>query len=225
MTKSRFKALATRGPCVAALALVLFGCASSAGEPAAGFMNTAVQAAYLPLSGAAYLVMEGHGAAVVIAPGIAVTNAHNANLIASHDIIGTSVENDLMFFRVKSGTPLPEAAPFRDEQVVAYGQGLDDGLRAAYGTVKIVNAPVLPNCATCHVQKAFTFESIAGRADAGPGFSGGPVVDRTTGALVGITFGFRDDDKSNTRLMYAYDLQRVRAELSAIESGRAVAQK
>jgi S1-C subfamily serine protease len=225
MTKSRFKALATRGPCVAALALVLFGCASSAGEPAAGFMNTAVQAAYLPLSGAAYLVMEGHGAAVVIAPGIAVTNAHNANLVASHDVIGTSTENDLMFFRVKSGAPLPETPPFRDEQVVAYGQGLDDGLRAAYGTVKIVNAPVLPNCSACHVQKAFTFESVDGRADAGPGFSGGPVIDRSTGALVGITFGFRDDDKSNTRLMYAYDMQRVRAELSAIESGHVTAQK
>jgi S1-C subfamily serine protease len=223
MTKSRFKALAERGSCMAALALVLFGCASSAGEPAAGFMNTSVQAAYMPLSGAAYLVMEGHGAAVVIAPGIAVTNAHNANLVSSRDIIGKSAENDLMFFRVRNNATLPEATPYRDEQVVAYGQGLDDGLRAAYGTVKIVNAPVLPNCPVCHVQKAFTFESIAGRADAGPGFSGGPVVDRATGALVGITFGFRDDDKSNTRLMYAYDMQRVRTELSAVESGRSMA--
>jgi hypothetical protein len=223
MTKSRFKAHPLRGPCVAALALVLFGCANSAGEPAAGFMNSAVQASYLPLSGAAYLVMEGHGAAVVIGPGIAVTNAHNANLLPSRDIIGASTENDLMFFRVKNTATLPEAAPYSGEAVVAYGQGLDDGLRAAYGTVKIVNAPVLPNCPACHVQKAFTFESIEGRADAGPGFSGGPVVDRATGVLVGITFGFRDDDKSNTRLMYAYDMSRVRAELSGVENGHVAA--
>lgn len=223
MTKSRFKALAARGPCVAALALVLFGCTSSAGEPAAGFMNFAVQAAYLPLSGAAYLVMEGHGAAVVIAPGIAVTNAHNANLIGRSDVIGTSVENDLMFFRIPNTATLPESAPYAGEQVVAYGQGTDDSLRDAYGTVKIIDAPVLPNCATCHVQKAFTFEAVAGRADAGPGFSGGPVVDRATGALVGITFGFRDT--GDIRLMYAYDMAQVRTELSMARNGQAVAQK
>jgi hypothetical protein len=184
MTKSRFKAAWNlRGPCVAALALVLFGCASSAGEPAAGFMNSAVQAAYLPLSGAAYL----------------------------------------LFFRTRNTAMLPEAAPYAGEQVVAYGQGTDNGLRDAYGTVKIVNAPVLPNCPACHVQKAFTFESIDGRADAGPGFSGGPVVDRATGALVGITFGFRDT--GDTRLMYAYDMARVRTELSAFKTARSVAQK
>jgi hypothetical protein len=205
------------------LAFVLFGCASSAGEPAAGFMNTAVQAAYLPLSGAAFLVMEGHGAAVVIAPGIAVTNAHNANLVESRDIIGTSVENDLLFFRTRNTATLPQATPYAGEQVVAYGQGADNGLRDAFGTVKVVNAPVLPNCPTCHVQKAFTFESIDGRADAGPGFSGGPVVDRATGALVGITFGFRDI--GDMRLMYAYDMARVRAELSAVRNGHSVAQK
>jgi hypothetical protein len=216
MTKFRFKAARhLRAPCVAALALVLFGCATSAGEPAAGFMDAAIQAAYLPLSGAAYLLLEGHGAAVVIAPGIAVTNAHNSNLVESRAVIGASTEYDLLFFRTPNTATLPQAAPYAGEQVVAYGQGTDDGLRDAYGTVKIVDAPVLPNCPTCHVQRAFTFESIAGRADAGPGFSGGPVIDRATGALVGITFGFRDSGA--TRLMYAYDMARVRAEFSAIE--------
>jgi S1-C subfamily serine protease len=224
MTKFHFEAARNlRGPCFAALALVLFGCASSAGEPAAGFMNSAIQAAYLPLSGSAYLVMEGHGAAVVIAPGIAVTNAHNANIMDSKDIIGTSTENDLMFFRVRNVATLPQAEPYAGEQVVAYGQGTDDGLRDAFGTVKIVNAPVLPNCPTCHVQKAFTFESTDGRADAGPGFSGGPVIDRATGALIGITFGFRDI--GDARQMYAYDMTRVRAELSAVRNGHSVAQK
>ena len=224
MTKSRFEAARSlRAPCVAALAFVLFGCASSAGEQAAGFVNPAVQAAYLPLSGMAYLVMEGHGAAVVIAPGIAVTNAHNSNLVDSRDVIGTSVEYDLMFFRTRNNAAMPEAVPYAGEQVVAYGQGTDDELRDAFGTVKLVNAPVLPNCDTCHVQRAFTFEASDGRADAGPGFSGGPVIDRATGALVGITFGFRDT--GSARLMYAYDMQRVHAELSAIRSGHAMAQK
>ena len=188
-------------------------------------MNSAVQSAYLPLSGSAYVVMEGHGAATVIAPGIAVTNAHNANLVDSHDVIGTSVEYDLMFFRTQNKATLPEAAPYLGEQVVAYGQGTDDNLRDAYGVVRITNAPVLPNCPTCYVQKAFTFEALRGRADAGPGFSGGPVVDRATGMLVGITFGFRDLDNGSPRLMYAYDMARVRTELSAIKSSPAMARK
>jgi hypothetical protein len=224
MTKSRFDAaMNLRLPCVAALALVLFGCAMSAGEPAAGFMSPAVEAVYLPLSGAAYLVMEGHGAAVVIAPGIAATNAHNGNLVSSRDVIGTSTEYDLMFFRTKNNATLPEAQPYVGELVVAYGQGTDDSLRDAFGTVRLINAPVLPNCPTCHVQKAFTFVSTDGRANAGPGFSGGPVIDRATGALVGITFGFTD--AGDTRLMYAYDMARVRTELSAIRNAHSVAQK
>jgi S1-C subfamily serine protease len=182
---------------IAVLAPVLFGCAS-AGKPASGFLNASIRAAYLPLSGSAYVVLEGHGAGVVIAPGIAVTDAHNANLVDARDVIGISTEYDLMFFRTRKAASLPQAAPRPGERVIAYGQGTNDGLRMATGVVRTLDAPVLPNCPTCHIQKAFTYE-----ADAGKGFSGGPVVDATTGALVGITFGFRDVGK--TRLMYAYD--------------------
>ena len=63
----------------------------------------------------------------------------------------------------------------------------------------------------CGVQHAFTFE-----ADAGPGFSGGPVVDATDGRLVGIVFGFQDE-KDGGRLMYAYDMDRVAKELAIVE--------
>jgi len=49
--------------------------------------------------------------------------------------------------------------------------------------------------------------------DAGPGFSGGPVLDHS-GQLIGITFGYRQD--GSNRLIYAYPMSRVRAEFSAL---------
>ena len=51
--------------------------------------------------------------------------------------------------------------------------------------------------------------------DAGPGFSGGPVVDGE-GKLIGITFGYKDQGAK--RLIYAYDVARVLAELSRVEN-------
>ncbi len=68
-----------------------------------------------------------------------------------------------------------------------------------------LDVPVEPRCARCIVQKAFVYD-----ANAGPGFSGGPVVDADTGALVGITFGYLDPN--GRRVMYAYPVSRVRAE-------------
>ena len=194
-----------------ALAIALAGCATSAGLPASGpvsgFMNPAVANAYLPLAGAAYFVLEGEGAAVVIAPGIAVTNAHNANLIDAASVIGTSTDYDLMFFHTTKGRALPYGAPRVGERVVAYGQGVKGELREARGWVRYTDAPVVPRCDGCPVQHAFAFE-----AEGGKGFSGGPVVDARTGRLVGIVFGFRDglDDKTpRQRLMYAYDMDLV----------------
>ena len=70
-------------------------------------------------------------------------------------------------------------------------------------------AAALPG--TCAVQHAFVFEAKGGK-----GFSGGPVVDAKTGRLLGIVFGFRDGIDDHTpghRLMYAYDMNRVFAEL------------
>jgi S1-C subfamily serine protease len=193
-----------------ALAAFLAGCAS-AGEPAAGFLNPAIAAAYLPLSGMRDIVLEGRGAGVVIGTGIAVTNAHNANLVDDDSVIGTSPEYDLLFFHTNAGTPLPSAQPWTAEEVIAYGQGVSGSLRLARGRVTALDAPVLPRCPACGVQHAFTFE-----ADAGPGFSGGPVVDATDGRLVGIVFGFQDE-KDGGRLMYAYDMDRVAKELAIVE--------
>lgn len=197
---------------VLTLAFAAGGCATSAGEPAKDFLTPAIARAYLPLEGTAYLVLEAHGAAVVIAPGIAATDAHNANLVDSGRVIGASTDYDLLFFRTERKDAPPQGEPQAGESVIAYGQGKDGELRMAGGIVRWTDAPVLPRCAGCGMQHAFAFE-----AGAGKGFSGGPVVDARDGRLVGIVFGFKDGDaRSHARLMYAYDMRRVFAELDAV---------
>jgi len=189
----------------------------SSGEQAAGITERAIASAYIPLSGSEDLLLEGHGAAIVIAPGIAVTNAHNANLLPDGTgIIGTSVGYDLLFFRVRNMSPPPPIGePLPTERVVAYGQGSGGDLRKAIGVVKWRVAPVLPRCPKCPEQKAFAYE-----ANAGAGFSGGPVIDAATGALVGITFGYNDEENSGIeKLMYAYDMKTVMGELARLENG------
>jgi len=189
------------------LSLALAGCAMSSGERATSFLTPQIASGYIPLDGRAYVLMEARGAAFVIAPGIAVTNAHNASII-SGPLIGTSRNYDLLFFRVAASLSPPVAEPRAGELVIAYGQGAHGELRVARGVVRDIDAPVEARCGTCLVQSAFTFEG-----NAGPGFSGGPVIDANTGSLVGITFGYLDPD--GRRVMYAYPVGRVRQELAA----------
>jgi hypothetical protein len=87
--------------------------------------------------------------------------------------------------------------------VTAYGQGADAELRVAHGVVRRIEP-----CAGCVAPAYFTFAG-----NAGPGFSGGPVLD-ASGRLIGITFGYKDE--GHERLIYAYDMARVRAEFSAL---------
>ena len=143
------------------------------------------------------------GAAMVIAPGIAVTNAHNANLLEPKNVIGVRQDYDLLFFRTSRAAAPQTAAPAIGESVTAYGQGADKELRIARGVVKEIK-----QCPGCTAPAYFVFAG-----NAGPGFSGGPVLDRS-GKLVGITFGYKDQGRE--RLMYAYDMARVRAEFSAL---------
>jgi S1-C subfamily serine protease len=82
--------------------------------------------------------------------------------------------------------------------VTAYGQGANAELRVAHGRIcniagKLADSPY------------FIFAG-----NAGPGFSGGPVLDGD-GRLIGITFAFVDRPK-NRRLIFAYDMKRVAAE-------------
>jgi len=205
------------GIALVALAGLLCGCAmQSSGEAAQGISERAIASAYIPLSGSEDFLLEGHGAAVVIAPGIAVTNAHNANLLPNGtDVIGTSHDFDLLFFRTRNMSPPPIGEPSPTERIVAYGQGSGGDLRKAIGVVKWRLAPVLPRCPKCPEQKAFAYE-----ANAGAGFSGGPVIDAQTGALLGITFGYNDEENGGIeKLMYAYDLKTVLGELARLENG------
>src|SRR5439155_18824628 len=102
------------------------------------------------------------------------------------------------------------AAPIMGEAVSAYGQDTDQHLRQAHGVVREI-----VNCPGCDVPAYFTFAG-----DAGPGFSGGPVVDGG-GNLIGITFGYKD--RGPERLIFAYDMSRVRAELSVVQNRAPVA--
>jgi len=189
------------------LALALGGCAVSAGERASGFVNQQIADAYLPLENISLMVFEGRAAAFVIAPGVAVTNAHAANIVGGAPIIGQSRDYDLLFFHVENRAEVPTTPPIVGEQVIAYGQGASGELRESHGTIEELDVPVAARCETCLIQSAFTFNG-----DAGPGFSGGPVVDAKSGKLVGITFGYLDP--SGRRTMYAYPMKRVRNELA-----------
>ena len=193
------------------LSLGLGACAVSSGVPANGFADARVGAVYLPLSAGSFLG-ERRGAAVVIGKNVAVTNAHNANLLDPKSVIGTAKSYDLLFFHTaSSAASLPSGQPRLGEPVLAYGEGKGGELRIAHGTVTAVDTPVEPICAACGAQTAFTFAG-----DAGEGFSGGPVIDAEDGHLIGIIFGYRDD---KTRTIYAYSMRRVQSELAAVEKG------
>jgi hypothetical protein len=186
------------------LLLSLAGCAGSSGLPATAIAQPEIAAAYLPLHARVHLGIDSaDGAAMVIAPGIAVTNAHNANLLEPKSVIGVRQDYDLLFFRTARNASPQTAAPVIGESVTAYGQGGNRELRIAQGVVRQIR-----QCPGCTAPAYFVFAG-----NAGPGFSGGPVIDRA-GRLVGITFGYKDQGRE--RLIYAYDMSRVRAELSAI---------
>lgn len=192
-----------RLPCIAALALALglSACGTgSFGEPAAGFDFPQVAQAYIPLHARDWILATHDGASVVIAPGVAVTNAHNANLIDPKSVIGQVDGYDLMYFRTDKHAALRAAAAVAGEEVVAYGQDKDGKLRVSHGTI----SQMWP--------AAFGFVS-----DAGPGFSGGPVLDAKTGALVGITYGYEGSESAKTRLMIAYSSGFVMERLAAVQ--------
>ena len=215
-SQSSSRSMYARTAIVLALACAIGACTpQSAGEASGGFVTSSVARAYLPLDGSADLVLEAHGAATIVAAGIAATNAHNANLVASTDVIGASTDYDLLFFRRPGATVGPTGRPSVGEAVIAYGQGAKGELRQARGTVRDLSSPVEARCPQCPIQQVFTFT-----APAGAGFSGGPVVDASDGRILGIVFGY-NDLHDGSRLMYAYDMDRVGAELAKLSEAPA----
>ena len=182
--------------------LLLAGCASSSGVPAGSIAQPDIAAVYIPLHNGNALI-HAEGAAVVVAPGIAVTNGHNRNLVPPETVIGEARDYDLLFFRDAWNGQPATAEPELGARVRAYGQGADGDLRAAEGVVRSIET-----CSGCIAPAYFVFAG-----NAGPGFSGGPVLD-PAGRLIGIIFGYKNE--GHERLIYAYPIARVRAELSAL---------
>ena len=186
----------------------LAGCATPSGQLAQHIAEPDIAAAYMPLLGHVHLGLDrAAGVAMVFQPGVAVTNAHNANLLDPDSVIGTATLSDLMYFRAGSVPPPATAMPVVGAAVTAYGEDVDGELRIAHG--KVVEIAMTPGYAA---SPYFIFQG-----DAGPGFSGGPVVD-SSGKLIGITFGYKDQGKK--RLIYAYDMARVRAEFSGLPNAK-----
>ena len=181
--------------------LLLAGCATSSGVPAPAIPEAQIAAAYIPLHRGG--IVSAEGAAVAIAPGIAVTNGHNRNLVDPKTVIGEVRDYDLLFFSDNHRPAMATGEPQLGETVSAFGQGADADLRLAHGVVRAIET-----CPGCTAPAYFTFAG-----DAGPGFSGGPVLD-ASGRLIGITFGYKD--QGSLRVIYAYPMDRVEAELSAI---------
>jgi len=186
----------------ALLVLVAAGCATSSGNPVANIPEADIAAAYIPLHRGG-LMSHAEGAAMAVAPGVAVTNGHNRNLVPPEAVVGAVRDYDLLFFRDDHRAVQVIAEPRVGEAVEAYGQGKDGELRLAHGMVRIVQA-----CSGCTVPAYFVFAG-----NAGPGFSGGPVLN-ASGALIGIIFGYKNQGAE--RLVYAYPMSRVRSELSAL---------
>ena len=189
-------------------ASLLSGCMSP-GEPSARFVDAKVMDAYIPLYARENFIQRKWAAAVNIAPHIAVTNDHNLGLIPEESLIGRSRDYDLLFFRTDSEAVIPIAKPTVGERVIAYGQGGEESRREAEGVVRELDSIVKARCEDCKVQRSIMFE-----APGGMGFSGGPVVDARSGALVGITFGFQYGmGEDSPRRMFAFDMDLVMTEM------------
>ena len=200
-----------RGSVLLAFLAVLCGCAMPSGVAVDRITDARLAGAYIPLRRAVHLGIDHDaGAAMVIQPGIAVTNAHNANLIDPKLVIGKSAKYDLLFFHTDRNTVLETSAPRQSEVVLAYGQNAyGPSTRLAHGVVRLMESS--PLCTICGPLTAFGFEG-----DAGEGFSGGPVLDAADGRLIGIVFSYDPAKKGHQPMIYAYTMARVRAELAQI---------
>ncbi len=182
--------------------------------PVNGGLGRNLSYGYIPLKQPVLFVSEWDAGAVVLGGGVAVTAAHASHMLDKAAIIGTSTDYDLAFFHTKRRAPaFALGVPKIGERVVSYAHYEDTPYRAE-GVVTALDAPVKAQCSTCAVQSAFTF-----LGNAGPGYSGGPVLDAKSGKLLGIVFGYVDNP-DHTRTIYAYPMQRIWEELKKIRQNK-----
>ncbi|WP_185961320.1 trypsin-like peptidase domain-containing protein [Telmatospirillum sp. J64-1] len=175
------------------------------------------------------------GSAVIIADGLAVTNAHVAEvtgglhgITASGKMVGIEVlavseHMDLALLKVPPGLgrPVSIAKPLQAE--AAWAMGTTNGLVAPVSQGKILN-PQAWSCARANAcaehqrQNGLMFEG-----GGGGGYSGGPVVN-AQGAWLGLVQGIytelRDAEgnslPTNTPILFAYHAQDVLAEVQSL---------
>jgi S1-C subfamily serine protease len=182
------------------------------GSLSEAFVDPALAASYMNLKPTSPPLNGPGGAAFVVAPRIAVTNAHNSNLVAGEDILARSSRLDILFFRTTRTQAVRIAQPRIGQEVVAYGHGGNEERREAQGSIEVL--PVTPeNCPACPPETGFGY-----RAPGGPGFSGGPVTDAETGAVLGITFAFIESplESGESRLMLAHSMAQIRSEMEQL---------
>jgi S1-C subfamily serine protease len=200
---------------VLALAAALLGSCVSTGERSIAFVTPDLAESYIPLYMGTPIGSSRFAAAVVIAPNIAVTNDHNLNLVSPDTVIARSPSYDLLFFRTERTHAVAIASPKVGQAVIAYGQNGRDRRREAKGIVRQLDARAIPVCNGCPERTTITYD-----AEAGEGFSGGPVVDVASGGVVGITVGYLDGAaEDGGRRMYAMDIDFVMAEMRRLVPG------
>lgn len=183
--------------------------------PLSGALGEDIGYAYIPLKRTVCLLEEVDAGGVALGDGIAVTAAHAEKMVPSDLVIGVSTDYDLMFFHTDRTKPvLATDAPRLGQKIISYAHYENDLYRAD-GVVIALDAPVKALCETCTVQSTFAFDG-----NAGPGYSGGPVLDAESGKLVGIVFGYIDKPEGG-RTIYAYPMSRVYEELKKLQTQKA----
>ena len=203
--------------CVLAVAL-LAGCTST-GVRSIAFVTPEIGEAYIPLYMGTLIGSSRFAAAVVVAPNVAVTNDHNFNLLSENTVLARSPAYDLLFFRTERTRVPLIASPKVGQTVIAYGQDGQTRRKEAKGIVRQLNARAIALCDECPERPTITYD-----AEAGEGFSGGPVVDLASGAVVGITVGYLDGAaEDGGRRMYAMDMDFVMTEMRRLVPGEMAA--
>lgn len=184
-----------------------------------------------------YVVMAS---AVIVAPGIAVTNGHVLDAADSYSghtasgkmftvgVVGRSDRMDLVVLKVPGevGRPFAWGRPRMAERVWAMGTTNAMHEPVAAGRVVAVDGWACEKLAAASDRRqgparcdSPVFHGIMYEAEGGPGYSGGPLVN-SEGRLLGITqgtyFEVLDDDgrpaEDKPRKMFAYHIIDVLAE-------------